>query len=146
MWNVECEMCEWVYACGKTADHLIDIAADKLMQLNDKDNDGYVECSEFSSTNKFCRNVTCIPVLRRKQAEERARKAEEERLEAERKAEEERLRLIEEEKRLEEERLRLVEEKRKADEIAEKHRLDKIAADEAAAELRRLEANITDDE
>jgi Ca2+-binding EF-hand superfamily protein len=123
----------------KTAPHLIDIAAEKLMSFHDKDKDGYVECSEFSSSNKHCTNITCIPVLRRKQEEARLLREKLEREELARKIEAERLRKIEEERKAEEERVRKLEEEIRrieAEKLAERRRIEA----EEAAERRRIEA------
>lgn len=119
----------------KTAPYLIDSAAEKLMALHDKDNDGYVECGEFQSANKHCLNIICVPVARRRAEEARLARLEAERLAKE--AEEKRLREEKERKEREEQERKEREEKERK-EREEKERLvreekERIAAAEAAA-------------
>jgi len=129
------ELTAYIKDTGKVPSHLIDAAAEKLFLADDKNGDGYVECSEFRSKKKFCNsNTLCthaeairLERLRKERLErerrEAARRAEEARIAAEKariaaeKAEAERLeaeRIAEEKRAIE--AARLAEEKRKAEE------------------------------
>ena len=121
------ELKTYIIEQNRTAPHLVSVAANKLMSIHDADGDGYIECEEFKSENKYCGTMICVPVFLRKLEEERIRKAEEERIERERLAELarlEELRLLEERLAREEEERRLAEEARIAAEEAEKRRLE----------------------